>query len=84
MVQFNHHTQQIVRCTDQGESKWHLIRTVRLWINGWAALADQFEEGGFKQSGQGRMRGLAVIATLSSTSTLRFVQVSTSPNGLEM
>ena len=32
-----------------------------VWINGWAALADQFEEGGFKQSGQGRMRGLAVI-----------------------
>ena len=32
-----------------------------VWINAWAALADQFEEGGFKQSGQGRMRGLAVI-----------------------
>jgi betaine-aldehyde dehydrogenase len=24
-------------------------------------MADQFEEGGFKQSGRGRMRGLAVI-----------------------
>jgi betaine-aldehyde dehydrogenase len=32
-----------------------------VWINSWARLADQFEEGGFKQSGQGRMRGLAVI-----------------------
>ena len=32
-----------------------------VWINGWAALSDQFEEGGFKQSGQGRMRGLAVL-----------------------
>ncbi len=32
-----------------------------VWINAWAAMADQFEEGGFKQSGQGRMRGLAVI-----------------------
>ena len=31
-----------------------------VWINGWAALSDQFEEGGFKQSSQGRMRGLAV------------------------
>jgi betaine-aldehyde dehydrogenase len=30
-------------------------------INNWGVLADQFEEGGFKQSGQGRMRGLAVI-----------------------
>ena len=32
-----------------------------VWINNWAVLFDQFEEGGFKQSGQGRMRGLAVI-----------------------
>jgi betaine-aldehyde dehydrogenase len=32
-----------------------------VWINTWAAMADQFEEGGVKQSGQGRMRGLAVI-----------------------
>lgn len=32
-----------------------------IWINNWAVLFDQFEEGGFKQSGQGRMRGLAVL-----------------------
>ena len=32
-----------------------------VWINGWAHLYDQFEEGGFKASGQGRMRGLAVL-----------------------
>ena len=32
-----------------------------VWINNWAVLFDQFEEGGFKQSGQGRMRGLAVL-----------------------
>lgn len=32
-----------------------------IWINEWALLFDQFEEGGFKQSGSGRMRGLAVI-----------------------
>lgn len=32
-----------------------------VWINDWATLHDQFEEGGFKQSGQGRMRGVAVI-----------------------
>lgn len=32
-----------------------------VWINNWAVLHDQFEEGGFKQSGQGRMRGLAVL-----------------------
>jgi len=32
-----------------------------VWINDWAILHDQFEEGGFKGSGQGRMRGLAVL-----------------------
>lgn len=32
-----------------------------VWINDWAVLYDQFEEGGFKQSGQGRMRGIAVL-----------------------
>lgn len=32
-----------------------------VWVNDWAVLQDQFEEGGFKGSGQGRMRGTAVI-----------------------
>ena len=32
-----------------------------VWVNGWADLYDQFEEGGFKQSGLGRMRGVTVI-----------------------
>jgi betaine-aldehyde dehydrogenase len=32
-----------------------------VWVNDWGTLYDQFEEGGFKQSGQGRMRGLAVM-----------------------
>ena len=32
-----------------------------MWINSCAVLFDQFEEGGFKQSSQGRMRGMAVI-----------------------
>jgi betaine-aldehyde dehydrogenase len=32
-----------------------------IWVNDWAVLYDQSEEGGFKGSGQGRMRGLAVI-----------------------
>ena len=32
-----------------------------VWINDWAVLHDQYEEGGFKASGQGRMRGLAVM-----------------------
>jgi betaine-aldehyde dehydrogenase len=32
-----------------------------VWVNDWAKLHDQFEEGGFKWSGLGRMRGLAAI-----------------------
>ena len=30
-----------------------------VWINDWASIHDQFEEGGFKQSGRGRLRGHA-------------------------
>jgi betaine-aldehyde dehydrogenase len=32
-----------------------------VWVNDWAKLHDQFEEGGYKGSGVGRMRGFAVI-----------------------
>jgi betaine-aldehyde dehydrogenase len=32
-----------------------------VWVNDWARLHDQFEEGGFKGSGVGRMRGFTVI-----------------------
>jgi acyl-CoA reductase-like NAD-dependent aldehyde dehydrogenase len=28
-----------------------------VWTNSWVVIADQFEEGGFKQSGLGRLRG---------------------------
>lgn len=30
-----------------------------VWINDWANMHDEFEEGGFKQSGRGRLRGPA-------------------------
>lgn len=30
-----------------------------MWINDWAAIRDEFEDGGYKQSGRGRLRGLA-------------------------
>ena len=39
----------------------HSLDSGTIWINDWGTLYDQFEEGGFKQSGQGRMRGLAVM-----------------------
>jgi acyl-CoA reductase-like NAD-dependent aldehyde dehydrogenase len=28
-----------------------------VWINDWASIHDEFEEGGYKQSGRGRLRG---------------------------
>jgi betaine-aldehyde dehydrogenase len=37
------------------------IESGSVWVNDWARLHDQFEEGGFKASGVGRMRGFAVI-----------------------
>lgn len=32
-----------------------------VWVNDWAAIYDGFEEGGFKQSGRGRLNGLAAM-----------------------
>jgi betaine-aldehyde dehydrogenase len=30
-------------------------------VNDWAQIYDEFEEGGYKDSGQGRLNGLAAI-----------------------
>lgn len=32
-----------------------------IWINDWAVIYDEFEEGGFKQSGLGRLNGVAAM-----------------------
>ena len=32
-----------------------------IWINDWAILDDEFEEGGFKESGNGRLNGQAAM-----------------------
>ena len=32
-----------------------------VWVNDWAVVHDEFEEGGFKQSGLGRLNGLAAM-----------------------
>lgn len=32
-----------------------------IWINDWAVVWDEFEEGGFKRSGNGRLNGLTAI-----------------------
>jgi len=34
------------------------LRAGTVWTNTWALVADQFEEGGFGQSGLGRLNGL--------------------------
>jgi acyl-CoA reductase-like NAD-dependent aldehyde dehydrogenase len=32
-----------------------------IWVNDWVVMRDEFEEGGYKQSGRGRLRGLAAL-----------------------
>jgi acyl-CoA reductase-like NAD-dependent aldehyde dehydrogenase len=34
-----------------------VLQAGTVWINDWANIHDEFEEGGFKQSGRGRLRG---------------------------
>jgi acyl-CoA reductase-like NAD-dependent aldehyde dehydrogenase len=41
-----------------------------VWTNTWAAVVDQFEEGGFKQSGVGRLNGLRSLEEFLETKTL--------------
>jgi acyl-CoA reductase-like NAD-dependent aldehyde dehydrogenase len=36
-----------------------VLQAGTVWINDWATIHDEFEEGGFKQSGRGRLRGQA-------------------------
>lgn len=37
------------------------IEAGTIWINDWAVVYDEFEEGGFKQSGLGRLNGVAAM-----------------------
>lgn len=37
------------------------IEAGTIWINDWAIVWDEFEEGGFKRSGNGRLNGLAAM-----------------------
>ena len=34
------------------------IEAGTVWVNEWATMRDEFEEGGYKQSGKGRLRGV--------------------------
>lgn len=37
------------------------IKAGTIWINDWAVIYDEFEEGGYNQSGLGRMNGVAAM-----------------------
>ena len=37
------------------------LQSGTVWINNWAQVNDEFEEGGFKSSGIGRLNGLAAL-----------------------
>jgi acyl-CoA reductase-like NAD-dependent aldehyde dehydrogenase len=38
-----------------------------VWINDWAVVHDEAEEGGFKQSGRGRLNGPAALDDFRET-----------------
>jgi acyl-CoA reductase-like NAD-dependent aldehyde dehydrogenase len=44
------------------------VQAGTIWINDWAVIHDELEEGGFKRSGRGRLRGLAALEDLSRAS----------------
>jgi betaine-aldehyde dehydrogenase len=41
-----------------------------VWTNAWAALNDGFAEGGYKQSGIGRLRGPLAISAFQEAKTV--------------
>jgi acyl-CoA reductase-like NAD-dependent aldehyde dehydrogenase len=49
------------------------LRAGTVWANAWAVVVDQFEEGGFKQSGLGRLNGLRALEEFQEFKT--FAQV---------
>jgi len=49
-----------------------------VWINDWANIRDEFEEGGFKQSGRGRLRGQAGLDDF-----LEYKQIALKPGTIQ-
>ena len=41
------------------------LRAGTVWINEWAVVFDECEEGGYKQSGIGRLNGVAALDTFT-------------------
>lgn len=49
------------RDADQPLRIAHQLESGTVWINAWAVVYDEFEEGGFKQSGAGRLNGTSAM-----------------------
>ncbi|MBM7516881.1 aldehyde dehydrogenase family protein [Nocardioides nitrophenolicus] len=45
------------------------LRAGTVWTNAWAVVTDFFEEGGFKQSGVGRLNGVAALGEFQEIKT---------------
>lgn len=54
--------------TGDVERPWRVAQGIQagtIWINEWAVVHDECEEGGFKQSGLGRLNGVAALDTFT-------------------
>ncbi|MDY4594710.1 MAG: aldehyde dehydrogenase family protein [[Pasteurella] aerogenes] len=50
--------------TNDGARSLRIAREIdagTVWINDWVVMREEFEEGGYKQSGMGRLRGIAAL-----------------------
>jgi hypothetical protein len=50
-----------VCCCHGRAAEWAPGQVSTVWVNDWVMMQDGFEEGGYKQSGRGRLRGLAAL-----------------------
>ena len=46
------------------------IQAGAIWVNAWAEFNDGFAEGGYRQSGIGRLRGLLAITDFQEAKTV--------------
>lgn len=51
------------------------IKAGTIWINDWAQVFDEFEEGGYKQSGQGRLNGMTSIDDFLESKHIAFTNL---------
>ena len=54
------------------------LRSGTVWINDWGKVYDEFEEGGYRQSGLGRLNG---VASIDSFVEYKHITLSTAAPG---